>query len=91
MKAQFCKEENMNNTEIKTLNECKEYFKKLYTDCLVESAFEQSIFDSTEKARYEMFCDTLNFIYGKKFEKMKPFWIQEASNEYFSTFCMVEK
>lgn len=49
MKARFCTEENMNNTEIKTLNECKEYFKKLYTDCLVENAFEQSILIVREK------------------------------------------
>lgn len=69
---------------MKTLNECKEYFKDLYMDCLEENAFEKSTFESTERARFEMFCDTLKFIYGENFKTVQPIWAQDALNEFYS-------
>ena len=56
---------------MKNLSECKEYYKDLYMDCLENDSFEKSIFESTEKARYETFCETLKFIYGADFENIK--------------------
>lgn len=69
---------------MKNLSECKEYFKDLYIDCLEEKAFEKSKFESTEKARFEMFCETLEFIFGEQFAKIKPTWMQESLNEFYS-------
>lgn len=70
---------------MKKLIECKEYYKDLYMDCLANTSFEKSIFESTERAKYETFCDTLSFIYGIDFEKIKPIWSNEANKEFFST------
>lgn len=69
---------------MKKLTECREYFKDLLTDCLCEDALEKSIFDSTEKARYETFCETLKFVYGQEFELIEPIWVQETLNEFYS-------
>lgn len=68
---------------MKELHECKEYFKDIYTDCLTENAFEKSIFESTERARYEMQFEVLEFIYGKDFKKVVNSWQQEALHEFF--------
>lgn len=65
---------------MKKIAECKEFFKDLYMNCLMENAFEKNVFDSTEKARYEMFCETMKFVYGEEFERIKPTWIQELLN-----------
>ena len=46
---------------MKKLEECKEYYKDLYFNCLESNAFDKNIFDSTDLARYEMFCETLKF------------------------------
>lgn len=69
---------------MKKLIECREYFKDLLTDCLCDDALEKSIFDSTEKVRYETFCETLKFVYGQEFELIKPIWVQETLNEFYS-------
>ena len=69
---------------MKKIEECKEYYKDLYCNCLESNAFEKNIFDSTELARYEMFCETLKFIYGNNFEVVRPVWSSEASDEFFS-------
>lgn len=69
---------------MKKLSECKEYFKDLYMDCLSVKAFEKSIFECTELARYEMHCETLKFIYGEEFEQVEPHWISEALKEFYS-------
>lgn len=69
---------------MKNIAECKEFFKDLHMDCLSENAFEKSAFDSTEKAKYEMFCETLKFVYGQEFERVRPLWTQESLNEFYS-------
>lgn len=69
---------------MKNLSECKEYFNDLYMDCLKTNSFGKSIFESTEKARYETFCETLNFIYGTDFKNIKANWANDASNEFYS-------
>lgn len=69
---------------MKNLSECKEYYKDLYMDCLENDSFEKSIFESTEKARYETFCETLKFIYGEDFKNIMPNWSNDASKEFYS-------
>jgi hypothetical protein len=69
---------------MKNLYECKEYYKDLYMDCLSSNSFGKSIFESVDMARYEMFCDTLKFIYGKEFEKVETLWSDEAIKEYYT-------
>lgn len=69
---------------MKKLSECKELFKDLFFNCLDEKGFEKSPLECTERARIEMFCDTLNFIYDQEFKSMCPIWTHEALNEYYS-------
>ena len=69
---------------MRKLSECKEYFKDLYINCLASNAFGKSIFESPDIARYEMFCETIEFVYGTDFKQIKPIWSQEASNEFYS-------
>ena len=69
---------------MKKLEECKEYYKDLYFNCLESNAFDKNIFDSTDLARYEMFCETLKFIYGDNFEAVRPVWSSEAAKEFFT-------
>lgn len=69
---------------MKNLNECKEYFKDLYMNCMSGNAFAKSIFESPDLARYEMFCETLEFIYGAEFKQIKPDWSKEAINKFYS-------
>lgn len=69
---------------MKKLSECEEYYKDLYFDCLTENAFEKSIFESTSLARFEMFCETLEFVYGTEFNQIKPIWSQEELNDFYS-------
>lgn len=71
---------------MKNLHDCKEFFKDLHMNCLSESAFDKDIFTSTERARYEMFCETLKFIFGEKFEEIELYWVNESLNEYYSKF-----
>lgn len=68
---------------MKTLNDCKEYYKDLYMDCLDCGSFDESQQESTEKVRYTTLCDTLRFIYGAEFEKVVNGWNREALNEYY--------
>ena len=69
---------------MKKIEECKEYYKDLYYNCLESNAFEKNIFDSTDLARYETFCETLKFIYSDSFEAIRPEWASEAAKEFFS-------
>lgn len=69
---------------MKKISECKEYFKDVLTNCLIEDALGKSIFDSPEKAMFETLCNTLKFVYGKEFEYLKPIWSQETLNEFYS-------
>ena len=69
---------------MKKIEECKEYYKDLYYNCLESNAFEKNIFDSTDLARYEMFCETLKFIYGDSFEAIFHKWSSEALNEKYT-------
>lgn len=71
---------------MRKLEECKEYFKDLHMDCLQEDAFNaRSIFESTELARYRMFCETLEFIYGAEFKNISLKWMNESLNEFYSS------
>lgn len=45
---------------------------------------KKAIFESTEKARYETFCETLKFIYGADFENIMPNWSNDALKEFYS-------
>lgn len=69
---------------MKNLSECKEYYKDLYMNCAENNSFEKSIFESTEKAIYETFCETLRFIYGVDFENIMPNWANDAAKEFYS-------
>ena len=69
---------------MKNLIECKEYYKDLYMDCLENNSFEKNIFESTEKSRYETFCETLRFIYGVDFENIMLNWANDAAKEFYS-------
>lgn len=69
---------------MKKLNECKEYFKDLHMTCLEENAFEKNIYESTSLARYEMFCETMKFIFGEEFNQISMQWTQESLNEFYS-------
>ena len=69
---------------MKKLSECKVFFKDLFFDCLDENGFEKSPFECTERAQFEIFVNTLNFIYGNDFEVVRPLWAKEALNEYYS-------
>lgn len=69
---------------MKKLNECKEYFKELHLNCSKYNSFQKNIFDSTELAQYEAFCDVLDFIYGSEFQQVKSVWINEALNEFYN-------
>lgn len=69
---------------MKKINDCKEYFKDIFINCLKENAFEKSQFESTERARFEMFCETIKFVYGDEFDRARSIWTQEALNEFYS-------
>ena len=69
---------------MKNLIECKEYYTDLYIDCLENNSFEKNIFESTEKSRYETFCETLRFIYGVDFENIMLNWANDAAKEFYS-------
>lgn len=68
---------------MKTLYECKEYFKDLYMDCLEDNAFSKSVFESTDLAKFNTLCETLRFIYGADFEYIRATWTQEALNKFY--------
>lgn len=61
---------------MKSLYECKEYFKDSYMDCLEDHAFSKSVFESTDLEKFNTICETLKFIYGADFEYIRPTWIQ---------------
>ena len=62
---------------MKTLTECKEYFKDVYMNWL---AYQD---DDTEKA-LEGLKQTLDFIYPE-FKNVVNAWINEASKEYYKS------
>lgn len=69
---------------MKKISDCKEYFKDVFMDCLEENALKKNKFESTENVRFEMLCETLKYIYGEDFNKIRPTWTQKASNEFYS-------
>lgn len=77
---------------MKKLSEMKAYFQDLFESCQLAGGFEKSIFDCTERARFEMFCETLGFIYGDAFKDIRPTWTQEALEHFYSgiadMFCV---
>lgn len=68
---------------MKKIEECKEYYKHLYIDCLAYDGFTKSSYESMEKARFEMLCETLAFVYGSEFKKIERFWQREALKEFY--------
>lgn len=64
---------------MKTLNECKEYFKDVHKDYLQYGSYgERQSLD-----RYNMMNEVMNFIYPE-FKDVKLHWIQESLDEYYS-------
>lgn len=61
---------------MKELNECKEYFKDVHMDYLQYR-------DQDSKVRYNMMCETMEFIYPE-FKNVCLNWIQESLNEYYA-------
>ncbi len=80
---------------MRTLPECKEYFKDVHTSLLIstdilkqpltESELEKyTAIKQSDEARYNMFCEALSFIYRKDFDIVKNVWLQESLNEHYS-------
>lgn len=62
---------------MRTLNECKEYFKDIYTNWMIYQD------DETLKT-LENLKETLDFIYPE-FKNVVNAWINEASKEYYNS------
>lgn len=62
---------------MKTLSECKEYFKDVYMDYIAYGNHG----DQQRRDRYDMMNEVLSFIFPE-FEDVKPNWIKEALNEF---------
>lgn len=60
---------------MKRLEECRAYFEDVFMDMLD---------DSEEEKRFEMFEETLIFIYGDEYKRIEPRWKQDALNKYYS-------
>lgn len=62
---------------MKVLNECKEYFKDVLKD------YYQYPDDKFYLFRLETLADTLTWIYGDDFKKIRPYWTQDAIKEFY--------
>ena len=62
---------------MRTLNECKEYFKDIYTNWMIYQD------DETLKT-LENLKETLDFIYPE-FKNVVNTWINDASKEYYNS------
>ena len=62
---------------MRTLNECKEYFKDVYTNWMIYQD------DETLKT-LENLKETLDFIYPE-FKNVVNTWINDASKEYYNS------
>ena len=60
---------------MKRLEECRAYFEDVFMDMLD---------DSEESKRFEMFEETLTFIYGDEYKRIAPHWKQDALNKYYT-------
>lgn len=60
---------------MKKLEECKAYFEDVFMDMLD---------DSEERKRFEMFEETLSFIYGDEYKLVEANWKQDSLNKYYS-------
>lgn len=60
---------------MKRLEECRAYFEDVFMDM-----FD----DSEEGKRFEMFEETLTFIYGDEYKLIAPRWKQDALNKYYA-------
>lgn len=77
---------------MKEIKECNELYKDLYWDCLEEGAFDKRPCENSAIARYNMFCDTLRFIYGEKeFNRVEPTWSRDAGNEFYKAVAAALK
>lgn len=69
---------------MKSLSECKEYYKDLYMNCLAADGFDKDKFSCTELAQFETHKNTLEFIYGNEFRTAEKLWQREALKEFYS-------
>lgn len=69
---------------MKNLNECKEYYKDLYMNCLAVDGFNKNKFNCTELAQFEAHKNTLAFIYGEEFDNIERIWQKETLKEFYS-------
>lgn len=60
---------------MKRLEECKAYFEDVFMDMLD---------DSEENKRFEMFEETLTFIYGDEYKRIEARWKQDVLNKYYT-------
>lgn len=60
---------------MKRLEECRAYF---------EDVFMNMLDDSEESKLFEMFEETLAFIYGDEYKRIAPRWKQDALNKYYT-------
>lgn len=68
---------------MRKLEECKEYYKDLYKDCLQVEGFSKNTFECVELAQFEAHKNTLKFVYGSEFDKIERIWQREASKEFY--------
>ena len=60
---------------MKRLEECRAYFEDVFMDMLD---------GSEERKQFEVFEETLTFIYGDEYKQIEPRWKQDALNKYWS-------
>lgn len=63
---------------MKRLEECRAYFDDVYMDML------DTYTDSDERKRFEMFEETITFIYGDEYKQISARWKQDALNKFYS-------
>lgn len=70
---------------MKQLEECKNFFKELYMDVLDSGGFDViDEYTNRDITRYSVFIDTMSFVYGSDFDRIKLLWIKEATKEYYN-------
>lgn len=66
---------------MKKLEECRAYFEDVYMDMLDTLDTNAK---SDEEKLFNMFEETLAFIYGDEYKRIEPRWKQDALNKYYS-------
>lgn len=60
---------------MKKLEECRAYFEDVFMDMLD---------DPKESKLFEMFEETITFIYGDEYKQISARWKQDALNKFYS-------